>query len=100
LTFAWRVRGQGVANDSQSGTVAIWFLNGTPVQSTASLGAVPSTWSIVQTGDYDGNGTTDILWEDNGGNLAIWYMSGSTIASTAGLGNVGTTWQVQSANAE
>jgi len=61
---------------------------------------VPGTWSIVQTGDYNGDGMSDILWIDNTGNVAVWLMNGTTVASSAGLGNVGTTWSVQSTNAE
>jgi len=89
--------------DSSSGTVAIWFLNGSGnVQSTASIGLVPTstTWQITETGDFNGDGISDILWTDGSGNLAIWFMNGSTISSTASLGNVGTSWQVQAQNAE
>jgi len=109
----WLVQGMGDFNgdgipdilwrDNTSGTVAIWFLNGSGnVQSTASLGIVPisSTWSIAQTGDYNADGMSDILWTDASGDVAIWFMSGSTISSTASLGNVGTGWTVQSLNAE
>jgi hypothetical protein len=58
--------------------------------STASLGTVPRAWSIKQTADCDGDGKSDIPWEDGSGNVAVWFMNGGTIASTAGLGNVGT----------
>ena len=30
-----------------------------------------------QTGDYNGDGKSDILWEDNSSNLAVWYMNGA-----------------------
>jgi hypothetical protein len=89
--------------DSITGTVAIWYLNSAGgIQSTASVAAVPpsTTWTIVQTGDYNGDGHSDILWADRSGNLAIWFMFGSNIASTAGLGNIGTTWQVQTVNSD
>jgi len=89
--------------DTNTGTVAIWFLNSSGnIQSTASVGAVPiaTTWTIAQTGDYDDNGMSDILWIDGTGNVAIWFMNGATIASTSSLGNVGTTWTVQAQNAE
>jgi serralysin len=66
---------------------------------TASLGVVPSTWTIAQTGDYNGDGMSDILWIDTSGNLAMWLMNGSSIAAL-GIGNVGATWSAQSANAE
>jgi hypothetical protein len=55
---------------------------------------------IVQTGDYDGNGTSDLMWRDTNGNTAIWFMNGATVSSSAGVGNIPTTWTVQSVNAE
>jgi hypothetical protein len=61
---------------------------------------LPSTWQIAQTGDFNGDGKSDILWTDTSGNLAIWFMNGSTVTSAVGLGSVGTTWTVQSANTE
>jgi len=109
----WVVQGMGDFNgdgvpdilwrDSTAGTVAIWLLNsGGTVQSTATVNVVPtsSTWAINETGDYDGNGMSDILWVDGSGNVAIWFMNGATIASTANLGNVGTSWTVQAQSAE
>jgi FG-GAP repeat len=70
------------------------------VQSTASLGVVPSAWTIAQTGDYNGDGFADILWIDNTGNVVAWFMDSAAILSTASYGNVGTTWQVQGQNAD
>jgi probable HAF family extracellular repeat protein len=111
VPISWVIAGYGDFNgdgntdilwrDTNSGTVGIWFLNGSEqVQSTANLGVVTSNWTIVQTGDYNGDGFSDILWRDTSGNLAAWFMSGAQISSTASYGNVPTTWQVQSANAE
>ena len=70
------------------------------VSLTASLGNVPTTWSVAQTGDYNSDGRSDILWLDSSGNAALWFMNGGTIVSTAALGNFGTSWTVQSLNAE
>jgi serralysin len=109
----WQIAGIGDFNadnnpdilfrDSNTGTLAIWFLNSSAqVQSTATVGAVPtsSTWRIAQLGDYAGTSFSDILWIDGSGNMAIWFMNGATIASSANLGNVGTSWSVQGMNAE
>ena len=38
--------------DANTGTVAIWLLDGLQVLQTGSLGAVPSHWLIATTGDY------------------------------------------------
>jgi beta-ureidopropionase / N-carbamoyl-L-amino-acid hydrolase len=41
--------------------------NGATISSAGGIGTVPATWSIVQTGDYDGDGKTDLLWRDTSG---------------------------------
>jgi hypothetical protein len=61
---------------------------------------VPTTWSIVQTGDYNGDGLSDLLLRDSLGNTSIWFMNGTAVASTAAVGNIPTNWAVQSVNAE
>ncbi|MBV9374041.1 MAG: VCBS repeat-containing protein, partial [Alphaproteobacteria bacterium] len=84
------------------GNVRIWLLGTTPnslnIRSSADLGNVPLNWSIVQTGDYNGDGFSDILWEDDTGNLKAWFMQGTTVAKTQILGKIGLKWTVQSLN--
>ena len=75
--------------DDNSGAVAIWFIRSGSVNSTASLGVVPLTWTIVGS---DNKGK--IFWRDTSGNLAIWQMTGSKIVSAVGLGNVPPNWKI------
>jgi hypothetical protein len=75
-------------------------MNGATNSSASVVGTVPTIWSIALTGDYNGDGMSDLLWRDTSGNTAVWFMSGTTTASTAGVGNIPTTWTVQSTNAE
>jgi hypothetical protein len=86
-----------------SGNLAIWFfgigLSNIPITSV-SIGNVPMTWSVAETGDFDGDRKSDILWRDTSGNTAIWFMNGTTVSSTAGVGSIPMTWTVQSANSE
>src|SRR5258707_5298032 len=69
-------------------------MNGTTVlnPNTTGVGNVATTWSIVGTGDFNGDGRWDILWSDTSGNVAIWEMNGTTVLnpSTAGDGNLAT----------
>ena len=55
---------------------------------------------IAQTGDYNGDGKSDILWTDGTGNVAAWFMNGPTILQGYAFGNVGTKWSVQSLGAD
>ena len=66
----------------------------------AGSAQVPTAWSIVQTGDYNGDGKSDLLWRDGSGNTSIWFMNGTKIASAASVGNIPATWTIQSINAE
>jgi hypothetical protein len=54
------------------------------------LASVPVNWRVAQTGDYDGDGKSDLLWEDtaSAGNVAIWFMNGVTVSSGASVGTL------------
>jgi hypothetical protein len=83
-----------------SGNTAVWFMNGTASIGGGSLGTVPTSWSIVETGDFNGDGKSDILWRDTSGNTAIWFMNGTTVSGGAFLGTVSTDWTIQGLNAD
>jgi hypothetical protein len=38
----------------------------------ADPGVVSNSWHIADTGDYDGNGRSDILWRNDNGAVSIW----------------------------
>jgi hypothetical protein len=75
-------------------------MDGAEFTLSVGVGSAPTTWSIVETGDFNGDGKSDILWHDTSGNVAIWFMNGTRVASAAGVGNVATAWSIQGANAD
>jgi hypothetical protein len=41
----------------------------------------------TDTQDFDGDGKSDILWQDTNGNVAMWFMNGTQVTGAAGVGN-------------
>jgi len=41
-----------------------------------------ATWHVVQVGDFNGDGSSDILWRNDSGTMAEWLMNGTTISQT------------------
>jgi hypothetical protein len=65
--------------DQVSGWAQIWFMGGP--QGTTITGAVNltarNTWRIAGTGDFNGDGVPDVVWQDPvSGAVQIWYLGG------------------------
>jgi hypothetical protein len=90
-----------------TGLLAEWLMNG----STITAAAAPtfhsvqgqaispdSSWSIVEFGDFNNDGNTDMLWRQNTtGALSEWLMNGTTITASNAVGvTPDGSWQVQS----
>jgi hypothetical protein len=72
-------------------------MSGSTILAQPGLSTVPGPdWHIQGTGDFDGDGKTDILWRNDGGTVLVWFMSGSTILAQPGLSTVpGPDWHIQ-----
>jgi hypothetical protein len=70
-------------------------MNGAQVLQAAIIGNAPTAWTIAATGDFNGDGKSDILWRDTGGNVTMWFLNGAQVSSAAGVGNVSTVWSIQ-----
>jgi hypothetical protein len=58
-------------------------------------------WAIAETGDFDGDGKSDILWrETSAGTVEIWFMNGVVVSAPIAIGYVSPDWVIQGANAE
>jgi hypothetical protein len=81
-----------------TGDVGVWVLQGTKIAQGVDLGPVSMNWTIAGIGDFDGNGSSDILFTDTAGDVGIWLMETDPnlvkILSTKVLGTVPPQWSV------
>jgi Big-like domain-containing protein/IPT/TIG domain-containing protein/putative Ig domain-containing protein/VCBS repeat protein len=88
------MKGEIFWRNLSTGDVGIWVMNGTTIAKTVDFGAVPLNWTVAGLGDFDGNGSTDLLWRDASGNVGVWLMNGTSIMSSAVVGQMSLGWSV------
>jgi hypothetical protein len=77
-----------------AGVLVLWTMDGptilsnTVIAGTPAFGAMPAYWHIADTGDFTGDGNTDILWRDDAGRVVLWEMNGATIVNNALVADV------------
>jgi hypothetical protein len=64
-------------------------MNGTSVIATATLADPGASWQAIGTGDYNGDGKSDILFQNVTGTPLVWTMNGTSVTATATLANPG-----------
>jgi len=87
---------------NDDGRLAIWKMEqGVLVDDTyptyqSSGTATGNDWKIAGFGDFDGVGTSDILWRHNTGSLAIWFMRDGVFYGEAYPPGPSNDWSIES----
>ena len=99
VASSWSIIGTtpngGIGWRNTSGALALWKMNGFAIANSYSLGTVPSVWNVVGIGDFDGNGSDDLLFRNSStGALAMWFLTNGAITSSASVATVAAAWSV------
>src|SRR5262249_61050466 len=70
----------------------MWGVNGSSMLTQATLSNSGSQWHAIGTGDFNGDGMSDILFQNNDGTPLVWTMNGTSVVSTATYPNPGSSW--------
>jgi serralysin len=73
-----------------NGTPGIWLMNGTTVLATANPGSPvlwSPQWNVISSGDFNGDGKSDILWQNNNSTPGIWLMDGTNVVAHDAVGS-------------
>ncbi len=85
-------------NAAANGGCYIWAMDGTTIlnNGTGYLGAAGKDWAVRGVGDFNGDGKSDILFQNTAGSGAcyIWTINGTTILNngTGYVGPAGADW--------
>jgi len=107
---SWHVAGTGDFNGdgrtdilwrNDAGQLSDWLgqaNGGFAANDANALTGAPTSWHVVETGDYNGDGRDDILWRNDSGQLSNWLANangGFASNDANALTQVSTSWQTQ-----
>ena len=111
----WSIVGSGNRNpdilwhNSASGEIQLWFMDGHKVRTRATVlgeegnaAHIGPPWSVVASGDFNVDGSADILWHNSAtGGIELWFMNGHRVSSRATVVgeqgtpvNIGPPWRI------
>ncbi|HLH87323.1 MAG TPA: VCBS repeat-containing protein [Xanthobacteraceae bacterium] len=76
-----------------AGGLQVDFMNGTSVAAQGEVPAPGLLSHVVGSGDFNGDGKADIVFQSIDGTPQIWTMNGATVTSETTLANPGATWR-------
>ena len=69
-------------------------MNGADFLRGDTVSNIDPAWTVLGTGDFDGDGRSDILWRNTNGAVSIWKMNGLLVKAAATIYSGGPEWLV------
>jgi len=71
-----------------------WLMNGTTTLSMHDQAVTASGYTVVATGDFNGDGKVDIVWTNSAHAIYIWFDNGNGGFTSPYVGNYPSDWQI------
>jgi hypothetical protein len=81
-------------HDTSNGDVGFWPVSAGVQSGAASLGSPGPNWTIAGTGDFNGDGTSDILFRGADGGVGAWLMQNGQVESAVSVGVITSDWTI------
>lgn len=79
---------------SGRGDPQLWTIDDFGIDARSDLAGPPASWSLVAAGDFDGNGTDDVLLRHASGRIDYWEVDEGAVVAEHEIGSVGAEWQI------
>lgn len=81
--------------NNATGQAVTFLMNGTTIASATAIGAANgANVDLKAVADLNGDGQSDLIWQDTAGNVIGFIMNGTSIASAAVIANPGAAFKV------
>ncbi|WP_165838961.1 beta strand repeat-containing protein [Roseicella frigidaeris] len=75
-------------------TLSLWEMDGLGGIGGGVVGTVDASWSVAGSGDFDGDGRADILWQNANSAVSVWRMDGTQYLGGDTIATPGAGWSV------
>jgi hypothetical protein len=67
--------------DTGTGALTLWVMDGLTQRSTVSLGTEGAGWKVAGSGNFNEDQAIDIVWRHTDGRVRVWLMNPDTLTT-------------------